>query len=195
MDRDRSAWLPRAAVESVLIIFSVLLALGLNEWRAESAQRARVAQALDAIRSELEENRRLVAEARAYHTALAASFGQAAKAGAEAPDLDAMTQGLLAPAQVLRAAWESLRHADLAVRVPYDTFLRLSNAYGRQADYETLSYAIGHIAYEQILLHGFDEALRRYPRFIPIQNDFAWREGALIHHYERALEALDTTER
>jgi hypothetical protein len=195
LKRDVPAWLPRAAAESILIVFSVLLALGLNEWRSQSAQRARVAQALGAIRAELEENRSLVIEAEAYHARLAASFTESARAGSETPDVAAMTQGLLSPAQVLRAAWESVQQADLAVRIPYETFLRVSTAYGRQADYENLSHAMGHIAYEQILVHGFDQVFSRYARFVPVQNDFASRERTLIHHYDRALEALAAASR
>jgi hypothetical protein len=95
-------WLPRVLVESGFIVFSVLLALVLNEWRAEAAQRARVTQALAAVHAEIEENRRLVTAAMEYHNRVADSFSASAAAGSELPDMSVARRGLLAPASVLR---------------------------------------------------------------------------------------------
>jgi hypothetical protein len=46
MRRKAPPWLPRVVTESVLIVFSVLLALLLNEWRSSATQRHRAEQAL-----------------------------------------------------------------------------------------------------------------------------------------------------
>lgn len=184
------SWMPRAIFESSLIVFSVLLALLLNEWRAGVAQQGRVDQAVAAIRSELEENQRLVHEAREYHLRLAESFSASAEAGAETPDMRLMTQGILAPAHVLRTAWESAQNADLLAQLPYDTILTLSSLYARQAEYEGLSRALSQLAYEQVVREGFDAVVRQYARFILLQRDFAGREEVLGEYYGEALEAL-----
>jgi hypothetical protein len=188
--RRLRSWLPRALFESSLIVFSVLFALLLNEWRAGVAQRGRIDQALGAIRSELQENHRLVNEAREYHLRLAEGFTASQQAGDETPDFSMMGQGLVAPAHVLRTAWESAQDADLLARVPYETVLKLSSVYARQGEYESLSRGLSHAAYEQILQHGFDAVLRQYDRFILVQRDFAGREAVLGDFYEEALAAL-----
>ncbi len=86
----RRSWLPRAIFESTLIVFSVLFALLLNEWRSGVAQSSRADQAVAAIHSELAENQRLINEAREYHMSLAESFTASAQMGAETPDLSAV---------------------------------------------------------------------------------------------------------
>jgi hypothetical protein len=184
------SWLPRAIFESSLIVFSVLLALALNEWRAGAAQRDRAAQALEAIRGELEENRRLVLDSREYHVGLAASFQQALETGAEKPDLEAMGRGLLSPALVRRNAWESAQNTDLLAHLPYETILRLSTVYAHQAMYEDVSRALAQVAYQQAILEGFEAMIRHYPRYILIQNDVAGKERVLDVYYAEALESL-----
>jgi hypothetical protein len=184
------SWLPRAMFESSLIVFSVLLALALNEWRAGAAQRDRVAQAMAAIRSELEENRRLVLDAREYHTTISTGFRAAANAGAEPPEMEGMDRGLAAPALVLRNAWESAQQADLLAHLPYETILKLSTVYARQAEYENLSRTLSQIVYQQAVQDGIDAMLRQYARYIVIQNELANRERTLDAYYTDALEVL-----
>jgi hypothetical protein len=188
--RRSPRWLPRVLVESALIVFSVLLALALNEWRSTAAQRQRLEQAVAAVRSELQENRRLVADALAYHERLSASFAASAEAGAGAPDLDVVTQGLLAPARVLRTAWASAQHAGLAAELPYATILQLSTVYAQQEEYETLSRAMLEVAYARLLAEGFGPMLANYRNFVPLQQDFAGRERVLLQYYDRALATL-----
>lgn len=188
--RRGPSWLPRALFESALIVFSVLLALILNEWRAESAERARVAEALSAVRVEIEENQRLVGASLEYHQRLVEAFTAAASAGAETPDPDVVTYGLLYPARVLRTAWESAQTVGLSTQVSYETVLDLSATYARQDEYAALSAALNQALYEQVLSVGFESLLGQYQNFIRIQKDFAGREQFLLDSYERALNEL-----
>lgn len=183
-------WMPRVLFESALIVFSVLLALVLNEWRESRAEKERVEQALGAIRAELRENRRLVDEAREYHARLAASFDASARRGAERPDLSAAERGLLHPARVLRTAWESAQSTGASSAIPYDTVLRLSSVYVRQEEYEALSRTVGEAIYDRILQDGLDAVVQTYPRFVVIQKEFVGREASLLQEYDEALEAL-----
>lgn len=189
--RRLPGWLPRALAESALIVFGVLLALVLNEWREEVSRRERTALAMAAVRAELEQNRALVAEARAYHERLAASFAASAERGDALPDQRLATEGLLSPGRVLRTAWESAQQGELLAEVPYPTVLALSRAYARQAEYEELTRAGMQIAYERLILEGFDAFLRQYPHLVMMQREFANREALLREEYDRALAALE----
>jgi hypothetical protein len=168
----------------------VLLALLLNEWRAESAERARVGQALEAIRAEIAENQSLVRFSLEYHQRLVTAFTAAAQAGAETPDLDVATYGLFNPARVLRAAWESAQTAGFPERVPYDTVLELSAMYARQDEYAALGTAARDSLYDQVMRVGRDSVLQQYRNFIVIQNDFVGREQLLLESYDHSLGAL-----
>jgi hypothetical protein len=183
-------WLPRVLFESTLIVFSVLLALALNEWRAGAVQRQRVAQAVAAIRAEVEENGRLTRDALAYHEELAESFSGSVARGDAMPDMDVITQGLLAPARVLRTAWEAMQNAGLAAELSYDLMLTLSRAYAQQAEYEALSRFMVGAAYERALEEGLERMISLYPNYILLQRDFAGRERMLLREYDAALNAL-----
>lgn len=190
MQKRVPSWLPRVLVESALIVFSVLFALVLNEWRQSRAEQAGLEQAAAAIRAELQENRELVQEALQYHTRLADSFTASVQSGAAAPDLTVIDRGLLHPGRVLRTAWGSAQSTGATSRMDYATILKLSTAYALQEEYEELSRAMQQTAYDQLLQEGFDSMMEKYPRFIMLQRDFAGRERDLLHHYDQALAAL-----
>ena len=188
--RSAREWISRAFFEGALIVFSVLLALALNEWRSDVAQRARVRQAMAAIQSEIMENERLVRFSYDYHTRLVKAFTAAAEAGDDHPDLGIATHGMFFPARVLRTAWDSAQNSGLLSAVSYDTVLQLSALYARQEEYTDLSRALSNSLYDQIMRVGFDSILAQYRNFIRIQKDFADREQFLLQSYESAQAKL-----
>lgn len=190
MQKPLPPWLPRVLVESTLIVFSVLFALILNEWRETEAQEERVELALAAIRSEVQENQRLVEDALKYHMQIASSFSASVESGSALPDVNAASQGLLAPARVLRTAWESAQSTGVSSEIPYTTVLKLSTAYARQTEYEDLSRSVSQVLYSRLLQEGVDSMMQTYPRVIFLQKEFAGRERSLLQHYEDARKAL-----
>ncbi|HEV2211862.1 MAG TPA: hypothetical protein VGS99_00810 [Gammaproteobacteria bacterium] len=60
--------------EAALIVFSILLALYTNHWREERAEQQRVQATLAEIRTELEQNRAILAEVTPYHQAVVQRF-------------------------------------------------------------------------------------------------------------------------
>jgi hypothetical protein len=75
MSELRSA-LPKLLMESVLIVFSVLLAMGVDEWRETRQTRQRVDQALESFLREVERNRQAVQGIGPYHERLRQHFLQ-----------------------------------------------------------------------------------------------------------------------
>ena len=67
-------WLPRVIVESALIVFSVLVALAVDEWRATRATEARAREAVAAITAELQANRSATERARDFHRGIHATL-------------------------------------------------------------------------------------------------------------------------
>src|SRR4030081_2071500 len=53
-------WLPRALFESALIVFSILLALGVNEWRDHRERMSHASEARHAFANEIRANRDLL---------------------------------------------------------------------------------------------------------------------------------------
>lgn len=67
MKLDRNFWL-KLSLESLLIIFSVLLALALNEYLASRKEAEKTRQVLLSIREELRENREIIKNWQQIHT-------------------------------------------------------------------------------------------------------------------------------
>jgi hypothetical protein len=183
-------WLPRVLFESALIVFSVLLALAVDEWRDSRSQAARARIAVDAIVAELQANRRDAARAQTFHRGMAATLGALAAKG-EPPSREVALGGLFQPARVVSTAWTSARETGTLDQLPYDLLLRISRVYERQSSYEELRMQILADIYIDIRRRGADEVLiAGYQGFLSLVGDFATREQELIANYDTVLSLL-----
>ncbi len=185
------SWLPRVLVESALIVFSVLVALALDEWRDNRATEARAREAVAAITAELQANRASAERARSFHLETHAAL----KAVADAKQLPgeelAYRRGLFQPAAVLQTAWAAAREAGALDPLPFDVRLSLSRIYHRQETYARLGAEIANDVYVDLRRRGVDPVLRDgFAGFIVLTADFANREARLIKEYDDALAIL-----
>lgn len=187
------SWLPRVLFESFLIVLSVLLALGLDEWRQNRAQDERVALALAGIRSELETNRDAVMNAATRHIELRDTLATFAAADRPPPPAIYYNRGMFNPARVLSTAWESARATAALDRLPYGLVLQLSQVYSDGADYTGLRDRIVADIMVDIRRTSAEEVLRDdYRGFIVLAEDFSNREMRLRERYDRVLAQLDS---
>lgn len=73
----RFAWLGRAGIEAVLIVFAVVLGFIANEWREDVNDRRAADIALERIADEMEANAAALRQVVTYHEEVAASLGEA----------------------------------------------------------------------------------------------------------------------
>jgi hypothetical protein len=183
-------WLPRVLFESALIVFSVLLALAVDEWRDSRNQADRARVAVDAIVAELQGNRRAAERALAFHREITATLGALA-AKREQPSREVAFGGLLQPARAVSTAWTSARATGTLDQLPYDLVLRVSRVYERQSSYDELTTQRVADIYIDIRRRGADEVLiAGYQGFITLASDFANREQELIANYDTVLSLL-----
>lgn len=184
------AWLPRLLAESVLIVFSVLLALGMDQWLRDR-DRAEVARvALESIRAEVEENLVNVERARDHHLAVHDSLTRYAALG-QPPPPEVYLGGMFNAAPVYAVAWESARETGTLSDLPYELVLELSRVYDRQARYRQLGHAVVEDVMMQIRREGTAAVLRDGAMgFMSIQEDFAGREQRLSEAYRALLDRL-----
>src|SRR5262245_22110617 len=64
------SWLPRALFESILIVYSILLALALNEWQQDSEKQRLVDRSVLAFEREIHQNEGILADLAPYHQGL-----------------------------------------------------------------------------------------------------------------------------
>jgi hypothetical protein len=185
------SWMPRALFESALIVFSVLLALALDEWRDTRALRSRAETAVAAIAAELQANRSAVEKAKANHEFMTKTLRELETRG-EKPTLELASKGVFNPAGVLDTAWTSAQQMEVIETIPYDLVLTLSRTYRRQDGYNTLGMQIAADMYMDLRRQGLETAVREgSPGISVLTMDFANREAALLRMYDDALAALE----
>lgn len=185
------SWLPRVLVESALIVFSVLMALAVDEWRDTRASEARTREAVAAIAAELRANRASAERARSFHLETNAAL-KAIAGRKELPGDDiAYQRGMFNPAAVVQSAWVTAREGATLQTLPLDVVLKLSRLYEQQESYAQLGDEIARDVYVDLRRRGFEAVLREgFTGFILLTTDFAGRESKLIERYDDALATL-----
>jgi hypothetical protein len=177
-------------VESVVVVFSILLALVVNEWRQEAEREDRRERATEAIRAELLYNYGELREVHPYHDRLADTLMALSRARVDSVDPGVRPQGWVRTSDLVSAAWEAAAATGTTSDFPYDDLLTLSRAYEEQAVFrdrkERLFDAVLRMA------QGGDRwSLLRNPGGMGlVLNTLSDWEANLLREYERALGAL-----
>jgi hypothetical protein len=137
------SWLPRVLAESVLIVFSVLLALAVDEWREKRELAREVREAREAFANEMRGNRDLLTSDR-YHThhknmwAHYRALADAADAqdAARLAELDRITLAEFSngvwPTPLRDAVWRSLSQSEILRHMRSAEVFLLADAYQEQ---------------------------------------------------------------
>lgn len=191
-------WLPRAVFESVLIVFSVVLALMLADW----ADRRRTAQEVAEVRAyfieEIRANRAILLSDAIlpHHRRLQAVFsaageGEATREAGIAAYGQIFQTGIHVP-PLRDAVWRSAETGDLLGEMPIEDLFLLSDVYKAQTTLETLSTSF--IAGMPDVLSGLESGEGVRSALMTGQlhlGDVVASEEGLVRLYDRALEALD----
>ncbi len=139
------SWLPRVLAESVLVVFSVLLALGVDQWREDRELAREVAEARAAFANEIRGNRDLLTsnQFHGHHQRMWAHYralSDAWKANDEArlAELNAITNKDFSngvwPTPLRNAVWRSFSQSGIVRHMkPAEVFL-LADAYREQEE-------------------------------------------------------------
>jgi hypothetical protein len=126
--------MPRLAIESLLIVLSVLLGFAANQWHDRRAERALAVQALTGFRRELNENLETLQRVQPKHLAMSNRLKAAAatpRPGQSAFDafVAAMPEGGVSIPPLSDAAWETATSTGALRLIGYDRAARLSATY------------------------------------------------------------------
>ena len=188
----------RLAIESLLIVLSVLLGFAANQWHDRSAERELSAQALDSFRRELRRNLASLDSAQPRHAAMANRLDSAAKirhAGQTAFDdiVAAMPAGGVSTPQVGDAAWQTAVSTGALRLLGYERVSRLSETYEaqRSAVGSTGQRLEDRLSSPQNFDPAFREQMLRAQSLI--FRELGGQELYLMGVYRRTLTALDST--
>ncbi len=132
---------PRIAVESVLIVFSILLALAVNAWWSGRQDRVRVAQALVYLDAEVLSNRDRVRGVLPYHRELHGIFIRVLAGEVESSNQGLQEAGFqgFRPPGLVRAAWEAALAGGVPGLMPFEDVSLLGEVYSWQDRVHRLS--------------------------------------------------------
>jgi hypothetical protein len=143
VDAGWRSWLPRVLVESVLVVFSVLLALGVDEWREKRELGRQVQDARAAFAQEIRGNRELLRGDRyhPYHRRMWAHYRELSDAAGarDSLRLDSLRKLTAArfgngvwPTPFRSAVWRSLSQREVVGRMEPSELFLIADVYREQ---------------------------------------------------------------
>lgn len=190
--------LPTFAIESLLIVFSILLAFFVNEWRETRSQKMRTAQALHNIETELSKNLESLESVLPYHNKIKIKLNALRtdpQTNAQPQSLFKLTlqaapKSLMAPV-LQNTAWETARATNALSQLDYDVIHKLATVY--QTKKRGIDQTIPIIHNTVFNANSFDKSINPLPSlqhlFILI-SDMINQEKTLIHMHKEMLEIL-----
>ena len=131
------SWLLRVLFESILIVFSILLALGLNEWQNDNEKQRLVDRSILAFEREIQQNEAILADLVPYHAGLRDVLHKRAEGvepGTVAEYRD-IIQGFK-PAALFSSAWGTAVATGSLANMDYELVSALSLTYGIQLRFD-----------------------------------------------------------
>ena len=193
--------LPRLVLESVLIAFSLILALAIDEWREGQGRLRRVEHAVDNILQEIEANLAELEARTPYHLEVVADIdawlsGEGRRATDRTPFdlLQRMAPHGLYPPTLRRSAWDSALNGRAIADLDFDRMYRLSGLFRAQA--EGVAATVPRIVEEILTRPSFspDTPLEPFMEMTRMMiAELASQEESLMYLCRSALEELRGT--
>jgi hypothetical protein len=191
-------WLPRAVFESVLIVFSVILALAVTDWANQRRTAVEVAEVRGFFIEEIRANRAILVSdpILPHHRRLLEVFNETADsetltvAGAMAAYGAVFETGIHIP-PLRDAVWRSAGTGDLLGEMPIEDVFVLADVYAAQA--HLMETSTGFVSNMPPLLAGLEKGEGVRAAVLTGQlhlGDVVATEEGLVALYDRALIAL-----
>jgi len=182
----------KGAFESALIVFSVLLALTVDNWRDARARTRSLNEARTALVQELRFNRELLASDPylPHHIRLHGIYDSMESSG-KTDQLGALFQNGVHMAPLRDAAWRSFSATDVANDLPFAQRALLAGLYAVQTNLEYTHRALVTTASQPTALRDNPVFLRDFVRCIDLfLTDIVYAETRMLKGYDEALAEL-----
>jgi hypothetical protein len=152
-EKTNTVWLPQVLFESALIVVSILVALGLDEWRGNRQDAETVRLALTSFNSEIRQNQARVEYAAPVNKGLLAVLqGRYEGGGIESVDEFIIMAESYEPVDLQSAAWETAMATGSLAKMEYKLVQALSLTYSLQRHYQAETHSgLGNLTGPQSL--------------------------------------------
>lgn len=187
-------------IESFLIVFTVLLALALSEWRSNLKEERTKEVVLNNILQEIRDNQSDLKEKMEYHNQMSQKMGQYLNSdslwstlqyeSAIEAIIQIMDRGIQVP-ELQSTAWRSAELSGVVNSFDYETIYVLSNVYKVQEEGPNSTWKQLAAFFSDPT--SYDKGTtRRLTKMMQLGfGELYAQERSLIYTYEKALESLD----
>lgn len=187
-------WLPRALFESVLIVFSILLALALDQWKEDQEIEALVNRSVASFEREIRLNKSRIEDISAYHNGLQQLLteqgdGHRLRSVKEFRDVMSALQS----PPLLSSAWETALATGVLGRMDYEMVAALSLTYSAQLRFDEAYQSNSRtlLAPANLDEDKLDVTVFYAARFVA---DVTRTESELVVFYEQTLAMIEEYE-
>ena len=183
-------WLSRTVFESMLIVFSILLALGVAQWQQDRQVTQLVERSLRIFKSELTQNRNRIEDLYPFHLGLQSLLleQEVESHPDKLPELREVLDSFES-AVLLTSAWDTALATGALAQMDYEVVFALSLTYSIQDRFQTL-YNSGLIETLSTTVSS-ESAVGLSYAAIRYVNDVTSAESELLAVYQQALELFE----
>jgi hypothetical protein len=136
-ERNIGDWLPRALVESVLIVASILLALGLDEWQEEQEIAELIERSVSNFTNEIRRNKLRIEDVSAYHQGVEQLLhNRRNSGGVNNVEEFRSIMDTIQPVVLTNSAWETAVATGVLGRMDFELVSALTLTYNTQQRFD-----------------------------------------------------------
>ena len=186
-------WLLRVSVESLLIVLSILLALGVDEWRESRSYQELADQSLLIFAQELEQNFVKLDDVVPYHMGLHQVVAEMAADAERVVEVHTIVEGLQ-PTVLQNTAWETALATGAFRHIDVNTVSHLSRIYSMQQQFRDKT-TLGRPELFVTNATTPEQQLEQMQHALMYLTDVVRAEQDLLGVYQLALEEIPTLAR
>lgn len=191
-----AVWLPQVLIESALIVISILVALGLDEWRQKREDAETAQQALSNFISEVQQNQARVDDAAPFNKGLL----DVLERRYERSDIDTVEEFVImvesyTPLVLQSTAWETALATGSLAKMEYNLVSALSLTYSLQNRYQlaTRSGVANLTSPQNLSADKLDLAIYNAVRYLDDITNMEQELGVVYFEVTNVLNSAMTT--
>jgi hypothetical protein len=191
-----AVWLPQVLIESALIVISILVALGLDEWREKREDAETAQQALSNFISEVQQNQARVDDAAPFNKGLLDVLkGRYEGGGIDTVDEFVIMVESYTPLVLQSTAWETALATGSLAKMEYNLVSALSLTYSLQNRYQlaTRSGVANLTSPQNLSADKLDLAIYNAVRYLDDITNMEQELGVVYFEVTNVLNSAMTT--
>jgi hypothetical protein len=184
------SWLLRVFVESFFIMFSILMALAVDNWRENRQNRRLAQQTLRIFEREIRLNLATIEDITPYHSGLRSVVAEAIANPAQAADMRTIVEGLR-PTILQNTAWQTAGASGGLTHIDVETTWQLSLTYSFQERFRQQTLA-SLPSFSLAAVADKEEMQRNVRQMHNYLNELVTLEQDLRAAYLQAIEIIRT---